>query len=66
LELLIGESGEVFIEAAEDLVPGFERGVAEEFFVGHGDPLSASLSPWLDVRGRAGMRNNPGGARVVD
>jgi hypothetical protein len=64
--LLIGENGEVFIEAAEDLVPGFERGVAEEFFVRHGDLLSASLSPWLDVRGRAGMRNNPGGARVVD
>jgi hypothetical protein len=35
LKLLIGEGGEVFVEAAEDLVPGFEGGVAEEFFVGH-------------------------------
>jgi hypothetical protein len=35
LELLVGEAGEVFVKTAEDLLPGLECGIAEEFFVGH-------------------------------
>lgn len=41
LELFVGEGGEAFVELAEDLVPRLERGVREEFFVGHVFSLKA-------------------------